>query len=102
SKCSQVVSQNMTNTLGTGGLLSIKNNTTTFFRLSQSTGMVNILKNLTLNPVQGSQVGILYMGSSRFMHNFAPSGADGNNTFLGINAGNFTMSGTLVNSSFNT
>jgi len=43
-------------------------------------------------PPTTSSVGILYMGGSRFLHAYPGSG--GNNTFLGVNSGNLTMSGT--------
>ncbi|NTV44556.1 MAG: tail fiber domain-containing protein [Candidatus Yonathbacteria bacterium] len=51
-----------------------------------------------------SQYGILYKGSNRFLHNFnyGLNGngvtTDGNNLFLGVNAGNFTMGSTATTS----
>jgi trimeric autotransporter adhesin len=39
-----------------------------------------------------STTGVIYKGVNRFIHNYKPSSNDGNNTFIGINAGNFTMS----------
>ena len=44
--------------------------------------------NLSMNDSTSSSIGNIIKGGDRFMHNF---GTD--NTFLGINAGNFTMSG---------
>jgi trimeric autotransporter adhesin len=38
-----------------------------------------------------STTGVIYKGSNRFIHDYKPSANDGNNTFVGVNAGNFTM-----------
>jgi hypothetical protein len=38
-----------------------------------------------------STAGNIYKGSSLFIHNFQPSGATGQNTFIGVNSGNLTM-----------
>src|SRR5258706_8750833 len=89
-------SQNITNTLGTNGLFYIKNSSTNYFTLTQSTGQVNILNTLRLEPTTSSTVGVLYNGTSRFMHNYG-----NNNIFLGVNSGNFTMSGTSSEASNN-
>jgi hypothetical protein len=80
--------QSITGTVGTSGTFSIKNSTANYFTLSQSSGKVNILKTLEIG--QSSSAGVLYLGSNRFMHTF---GSD--NTFLGENSGNFTLSGAL-------
>jgi hypothetical protein len=48
-----------------------------------------------------STTGVIYKGTTPFLHNFAPASAVGYNVFLGENAGNFTMSGTGSNSSYN-
>ncbi len=81
-------SQNITNTLGTSGLFTIKDGATNYFSLSQSTGQVNILKTLRLENTTSSTTGVIYCGVDRFIHNFGIQ-----NTFLGVNSGNFTMSG---------
>lgn len=39
-----------------------------------------------------STTGVIYKDANRFIHNYKPAANDGNNTFVGINAGNFTMS----------
>ena len=50
-----------------------------------------------------STTGVIYKGANRFIHDYKPSANDGNNTFMGINAGNFTMSsGTSWLASSNT
>jgi hypothetical protein len=83
-----VYSQNITNTLGTGGSFTIKDASNNFLTLSQSTGQVNILKSLRLENTYTSDLGILFKESDRFLHNYGT-----NNTFLGVNSGNFNMSG---------
>ena len=81
-------SQNITNTLGTGGVFYIKDSTTNYFTLTQSTGEVNILKSLRLENTTDPNLGVIFKGADRFMHNYGLF-----NTFMGINAGNFTMTG---------
>jgi trimeric autotransporter adhesin len=62
--------QNVTNMLGTNGTFSIKNGLTEYFTLSQSTGDVSIAKTLRLETTTGTNVGVLYMGADKFLHNF--------------------------------
>jgi len=86
------------NTLGTGGIFSIKNGSTTFFSLSQSDGRITLP--VTTSP---SNLGVIFKGTDRFIHDFTPTGAPGLNTFIGINSGNFTMSAPNgYESSYNT
>jgi trimeric autotransporter adhesin len=86
--CSLQFSQNITNTLGTNGTFTIKDGTTNYFTLTQSSGQVNILKTLRLENTTASDVGVLYMGTNRFMHNYGS-----NNMFIGVNSGNFSLTG---------
>ncbi|MEO7358425.1 MAG: tail fiber domain-containing protein [Ignavibacteria bacterium] len=81
-------SQNITNTLGANGVFTIKDGSTNFLTLSQLTGQVNILNTLRLANTTSSTLGVLFKGTDRFLHNYGTS-----NTFLGINSGNFTMTG---------
>jgi trimeric autotransporter adhesin len=83
-----VFSQNITNTLGSGGIFTIKDSSTNFWTLTQSTGQVNILKSLRLENTTSSTLGVLFKGTSRFLHNFG-----NDNIFLGVNSGNFTLTG---------
>ncbi|MBL8008381.1 MAG: tail fiber domain-containing protein [Ignavibacteria bacterium] len=83
-----VFSQNITNTLGTNGLFTIKDASTNFLTLTQSTGQVNILKTLRLENTSNSTAGVIFKGANSFLHNFGTQ-----NTFLGENSGNFTMTG---------
>ena len=96
-------SQNMTVTLGTGGLFTIKDASNNYLTLSQSTGQVNILRSLRLEITgNSSTTGVIFKGADRFIHDFRPTGANGFNSFIGLNSGNFSMSGTGTNSSYNT
>ena len=97
-----VFSQNITNTLGTSGLFTIKDASASYLTLNQSTGLVNILKNFRLENTSGSSIGVLYKGTERFLHNYQATGTGGNNTFLGVNSGNFTLSGNGAEASDNT
>ena len=98
-----IFSQNISNTLNTGGLFTIKNGSTTYFSLSQSSRSLTLSNSLLLPVVTpGSGNGTIYKGNDRFIHCFAPSGADGQNLFAGIRSGNFTMSGSGSSSSYNT
>jgi len=81
-------SQNITNTLGASGVFYIKDATTNYFTLTQSTGEVNILKSLRLENTTSSTTGVIFKGGNRFIHNYGT-----NNTFMGIYSGNFTMTG---------
>ena len=98
----QAHSQDIENTLGTNGKFVVKDGSVAFLILNQSDGLFNIKQNIRLENIQGYQIGSIYKGVDRFLHTYAPSGVDGYNTFLGINAGNFTMSGIYVESSNNT
>ena len=100
--CNLQYTQNITNTLGTSGLFTIKDVSNNYLTLTQSTGQVNILKTLRLEYTTSSGLGIIFKGADRFLHNYQASGTNGYNTFLGINAGNFTMAGSGPQASYNT
>src|SRR6266498_239030 len=93
--------QNITNTLGVGGLFKIKDGASTFFTLTQSTGLVSLSKGLDLPVTTSSTTGVLIMGGVRYMHSYDPADT-GTNLFLGLNAGNFTMSGAPPSGRYNT
>jgi len=46
---------------------------------------------VTLAAVSTAVLGNIFKGIDRFLHNFAAPGSDGLNTFLGTQAGNFTL-----------
>lgn len=83
-----IFSQSITTTMGTNGTFSIKNGTSNYLTISQSSGQVYVSRNLYLGVTTGSTQGVLYFGSNRFFHIYGS-----NNTFLGENAGNFTLDG---------
>ncbi len=82
-------SQDITNTLGSGGVFTLKDASTNYLTLNGSTGQVNILKTLRLESTTGSSSGVLLINGASFLHNYGSS----SNTFLGKNAGNFTLTG---------
>ncbi len=86
--CNLQFSQSINLTLGSGGVFTLKDASTNYFTLSQSTGQVNILNNLRLENTTSSTTGVIYKGVDRFIHNYGT-----NNTFLGVTSGNFTMTG---------
>lgn len=47
--------------------------------------------NLDLANTTSSTTGVISKATARFIHNFAAAGSDGVNTFIGVNAGNFSM-----------
>ena len=51
-------------------------------------GGLNILKSICLPNTTSLNDGVIYKGGNRFLHNWGT-----NNTFLGVNSGNFTMGG---------
>ena len=91
------------NTVGSGGSFTIKDGSTTFFTVSQANGFAGLTKSLSL-PVTAadSTLGVIYKGNQRFIHDYQASGTTGLNTFFGVNAGNFTMSGVGSQASYNT
>ena len=98
-----VSGQNIIGKLGTNGDFVIKDTTATFLTVSQSNGYLNLNRNLKFTTMTaGSQTGVIYKGNSRFLHNYFGSGTTGENTFLGINSGNFTVGGTSTQGSLNT
>ncbi len=93
------------NTLGTGGSFIVKDGSNSFFRVNQLTGNAIFSRNLELGNLDNSilDAGVITRNNKRFLHNFAPSGSEFNNLFLGLEAGNFTMGGGAISyqSSYN-
>jgi len=83
-----VYPQNITNTLSTGGIFTIKDGIKNYFTVNQSTGQVNILNTLRLVSTLNSGTGVIYINGFHFLHTYGNS-----NLFTGINAGNFTLTG---------
>jgi hypothetical protein len=85
--------QHINNNLGTSGVFSIKDAGNTYFSLTQSNGYVQLYKSLNLLETTDLNTGVIYKGTSRFIHNYKNPSNMGNNTFVGINSGNFTLGG---------
>lgn len=94
-------SGSINNTLGSGGTFTIKDGSKTFLSLSQSTGYLSLNNCLTLPTTTGATVGVIFKGTDRFIHDYSVAGTVGLNTFVGINSGNFTMSGSGGQASMN-
>jgi hypothetical protein len=85
---SDILSQDITNTLSTGGIFTIKDGIKNYFTVNQSTGQVNILNTLRLASTLNSATGVIYINGFHFLHTYGSS-----NLFTGINAGNFSSTG---------
>lgn len=95
--------QDITNTLAPNGKLIVKDSTTNFLSLSQTTGNLTLFKNLDLNGLEtDTTTTVIRLNGQRFIHNYKGTGTLGNNTFIGLEAGNFTMSGSDIQASYNT
>lgn len=97
--------QDITNTLAPNGKFKIKDGSADYLSLSQTTGNLTLFRNLELGgyPNSSATFGVITKGGIRFLHNYQAFGTDGYNTFMGLNAGNFTMSGPhSYDASYNT
>jgi len=102
---SEVVnSQNITGTLGTNGVFKIKDASNDYLTLSQTNGNLSLFRNLELgvDSISTSIRGVITKNGRRFIHNYQAPGTNGYNTFIGLEAGNFTMSGVGTQASYNT
>ena len=99
--CAALKSQNINGKLGTGGQFIIRDTTTTYLSLAQNTGYLSLNRSLTLVPTTGATLGIIFKGASRFLHDYKGTGTSGENIFLGLNSGNFTLGGTGSEASYN-
>ena len=98
-----ITAQHITNTLGTTGQFKIKDAVNTYFTLSQSNGYIEFSKSLKIQETTDLNTGVIYKGSSAFIHNYKNASNLGNNTFMGINSGNFTLGGaSFTQGSLNT
>jgi len=67
------------------------------------TQQLEITESFQLPKTTASDEGVVYKGGDRFIHDYTAAGANGRNTFIGINAGNFTMvAGSPWEASYNT
>jgi len=90
-----IYSQNITGTLGTNGVFKIKDASNDYLTLSQTNGNLSLFRNLELgvDSISTSIRGVITKNGRRFIHNYQAPGTNGKNTFIGLEAGNFTMSG---------
>lgn len=94
-------SQNINGKLGTGGQFIIRDTAATYLSLAQNTGYLSLNRSLVLPLTISSGTGIIFKGSSRFLHDYKGTGTSGENLFLGLNSGNFTLGGTGSEGSYN-
>lgn len=97
--------QDITNTLAPNGNFKIKDGSTDYLSLTQTTGNLTLFRNLELGGVGNSTsiIGVITKNGERFIHNYLAPNSSGLNTFIGTNSGNFTMGGSLSNEgSYNT
>jgi hypothetical protein len=97
-----IYSQNITNTLGANGIFSVKDGSTTFLSLNQSNRNITLTGNIMFPYSGQSTQGVIFKAGLRFIHDYQSPGSYGQNTFVGINSGNFLMSGSFEQSSYNT
>ncbi|HQI41552.1 MAG: hypothetical protein B6D44_10395 [Ignavibacteriales bacterium UTCHB2] len=97
--------QNITNTLPPNGSFKVKDNTNDFLSIEEATGNIKLYKDVIL-PDEGLgsslQYGNIFKGGTRFIHTYHGSQTAGRNTFVGLEAGNFSLGGTNYEGSFNT
>jgi hypothetical protein len=66
------------------------------------TQALDVAGSIALPMTTSSTTGVIYKDTYRFLHNYKASGTNGENFFAGISAGNFTMSGSGAQASYNT
>jgi hypothetical protein len=86
--CLTAGAQSIFNGIGPGGVFKVNHGSNDFFTVNQSNGTITLMP-----PAAGNQRGSIFKGSDRFLHTYHGSGTLGGNTFVGINAGNFSMGG---------
>ena len=57
------------------------------------TRQLTLTKSLEIPETHNSSNGILFKGTTAFLHDYSPASSLGQNVFMGKNAGNFTMTG---------
>lgn len=83
-----------TNFIGTTDNVDVvfKRNSIEGMRLQS--GALGVTGNINLTATTSSATGVIFKGSNRFIHNFASAGTNGDNTFIGNQSGNFSMTGS--------
>ena len=83
-----------TNFIGTTDNVDVvfKRNSIEGMRLQS--GALGVTGNINLTATTSSATGVIFKGSNRFIHDFALAGTNGDNTFIGNQSGNFSMTGS--------
>ncbi len=97
----QLTAQNINGKLGTNGQFIIRDTTVTYLSLSQNNGYLTLNRSLTIPSTTAPNLGVIFKSSNRFLHDYKGTGTSGENLFLGINSGNFTLGGTGSEGSYN-
>ncbi|WKZ70064.1 MAG: tail fiber domain-containing protein [Melioribacteraceae bacterium] len=84
-----VFSQNITNTLGTNGLFTVKDATSNFLTIDQSDGKITVQKILDIKNTSNSTTGLISREGVNFLHTYGT-----NNIFIGNYSGNFSLTGS--------
>jgi hypothetical protein len=75
-------------TISPGEVFKANQGSNDYFTANQSNGTITLVP-----PAAGGQQGSIFKGTNRFLHTYYGSGTLGGNTFVGINAGNFSIGG---------
>jgi hypothetical protein len=62
---------------------------------------LSLTKSIELLETTASDIGVIYKGATRFLHNYRDAGTNGCNLFLGLLAGNFSLAGAAHQASYN-
>ena len=89
--CNLQYSQNISNTLGTSGVFTIKGETGEYLTISQASGYLTLNRSFVLPNTTGSNLGVIYKGANRFIHTYHTTVETGYNTFIGVFSGNFSL-----------
>ncbi len=93
-------SQNINGKLGNSGQFIIRDTTTTFLTLSQSTGNITFFRSIDFPDSNSTSLaGVFTKNGKRFINNYRAPNTNGMNTFIGINSGSLTMNGTAIHES---
>jgi hypothetical protein len=84
--------QDITNTLAPNGNFKIKDGSADYLSLSQANGYLSLNRSLILPNTTSPSLGVIFKGADRFIHNYGAY-----NTFMGINASNFTLTTATYN-----
>jgi hypothetical protein len=96
------ISYGATGTVPNTAALYINNSGNVGIGTTSPTQQLSLAGSLALTHTIDATTGVVYKGSGSFLHNYATSSSSGENTFLGINSGNFTMGSSTGSASLGT